>query len=560
MALCHITGTVYLPDGTVAANRTVEFYKTAFNTVTADYLGAVVPEMIKTRLDKDGKIDQRLITGVYIGRLLDRNGQKLYEFKAVVPDAASARFEDIITAADPVEPSPAWLQQVFEARDEAFEAVADAGADRIAAQAAAAQAEASRMEAAGYAAGAAFAGNWYDTIALGRSSVADGQTFGVRPGGTDGLTRPTVYRRDSSTTQSLIVSPPTGSEFDDEVARLQALESTVTSVVNKSVIEYALQEVAALPVRPDAHIVHWYTWSDPTEYMGPADLWFQLPTPTIPSMPLENSWRVYDARTGDAVYLQILSVPKPRLPALTHILYSINGGAWLEAPVAVGAIEISGLAEDQPITVQLAYRNYLGIGIPSTTRSVTPTNNPFTDNFDRANENLSASPSYKDIVYTGTRKMQIGSNVVRPAGINETYVVQVTEAFPADQYIQVQVLGTGANTNAARGVRLFVRMPDGVADGYALRMTANAWVLARVKDGVATSLTSGTLASRPLTARLSVVGNVLTVSFDAVIASTFTDTSPDAFTEGFVGMGLNVAGAEAVTAMTFDNLQAGRAV
>lgn len=441
------------------------------------------------------------------------------------------------------------------------DAVEQTGTNKVAAEAASALAQAAAVETESYATGAAFAGNWYDTIALGRAAVANGQTFGVRPGGTDGLARATVYRRDSSTTQSLIVAPPTGSEFDNEVVRVQALEATVTNVANKSVIEYVLQEVGSLPARPDALIVHWYTWSDPTEFMGPADLWFQLQTPTIPLMPLDASWRVYDARVGDAVYLQILSVPKPRLPALTHILYSVDGGVWLEAPVAVGAIEISGLVEDRPVTVQLAYRNYLGNGTPSITRSVTPTNDPFTDDFNRPNANLSALASYRDIVSHGTRRMLINSNIVRPAGTNEVYIVQVTEVLPADQYIQCDVLGTGANTNAARGVRLFARMPEGTEDGYVLRMTAGVWALSRVNGGVATALTSGaSLPARPLTARLSVVGNVLTVLFNGIVAATYTDTSPDAFTAGYVGMGLNVAGAETVAAVTFDNLQAGRAV
>lgn len=125
MALCHVTGTVYLPDGSVAARREVSFYKLPDN-VTADYLGAVVPEPIATRTDNDGAIDVNLITGNYHGYTLDRNGKNRYQFKAVVPESTTADFSDLIDAVAPAEPLPAWLQQAIEARDEARAAVAEA--------------------------------------------------------------------------------------------------------------------------------------------------------------------------------------------------------------------------------------------------------------------------------------------------------------------------------------------------------------------------------------------------------------------------------------------------
>lgn len=151
MALCHVTGIVYLPDGTVAARREVAFYKLPDN-VTADYLGAVVPEPVVTRTDNDGAIDVNLITGNYHGYTLDRNGSNRYQFKAVVPEAATADFSDLISATDPIEPMPAWLQQAIEARDDAR-----AEADR-------AEGEADRAEAAATEA-ALYEGPWLDNVA-----------------------------------------------------------------------------------------------------------------------------------------------------------------------------------------------------------------------------------------------------------------------------------------------------------------------------------------------------------------------------------------------------------
>lgn len=55
---------------------------------------------------------------------------------------------------------------------------------------------------------------YYDTIEDGRDAVSDGATFGVRAGGSDGLSRTTLFRRDSASTQTLINDPPSGAEID----------------------------------------------------------------------------------------------------------------------------------------------------------------------------------------------------------------------------------------------------------------------------------------------------------------------------------------------------------
>lgn len=126
MALCNVTGTVYLPNGDVASRREVVFYKLPDN-VTADYLGAVVPEPVVVRTDSAGDLDVNLITGNYYGHVQSRNGKEKYPFRAIVPEAATADFADLITAVDPVEPLPAWLQQALQARDDARDSEVAAG-------------------------------------------------------------------------------------------------------------------------------------------------------------------------------------------------------------------------------------------------------------------------------------------------------------------------------------------------------------------------------------------------------------------------------------------------
>lgn len=103
------------------------------------------------------------------------------------------------------------------ASDNAAAAAADrvqTGLDALATAANRVQTAASRDAASVYASTAATAAKYYDTIALGLADVADTVTFGVKAGGTDGLTRPTIYRRDSVSTYTLIMDQIAGTEFD----------------------------------------------------------------------------------------------------------------------------------------------------------------------------------------------------------------------------------------------------------------------------------------------------------------------------------------------------------
>lgn len=115
------------------------------------------------------------------------------------------KIDEAVAAANDLE---AALPQVDQAREDARAAAGQASGDRAAA-------EAARTAAEGYATAAAQSAQFYDTIAAGRAAVADGEQFGVRAGGVDGLTRPTIYRRDSATAQTAMVTIVNPSEVDD---------------------------------------------------------------------------------------------------------------------------------------------------------------------------------------------------------------------------------------------------------------------------------------------------------------------------------------------------------
>ena len=133
-------------------------------------------------------------------------------------DAAIAAAEDLAVA----------LPQVDQAREDAQAAAGQAAGDRAQTGADRAATEAARTAAEGYATAAAQSAQFYDTIAAGRAAVADGEQFGVRAGGVDGLTRPTIYRRDSATAQTLIVKIVASAEVDALTQRTSQIDETVS--------------------------------------------------------------------------------------------------------------------------------------------------------------------------------------------------------------------------------------------------------------------------------------------------------------------------------------------
>lgn len=119
MALCTVTGAVYLPSGKLARSVTIKFSRVD-KSVNAEYLGAVVPADVFVKTDRLGQVDFQILTGKYIMAVGEYSGG------AVVPEELTANIADILTIAVPGEQLPIWLEQAFAARDAALSAAADA--------------------------------------------------------------------------------------------------------------------------------------------------------------------------------------------------------------------------------------------------------------------------------------------------------------------------------------------------------------------------------------------------------------------------------------------------
>jgi hypothetical protein len=92
-----------------------------------------------------------------------------------------------------------------------------------------------------------------DTIALGRASVADGATFWVKPNPTDSLTRFTNYLRNTSTTQTFVMSQATGTDQDalTERQKLKAdlqIGKNLFNPADGAVMGYFMDAAGALSV------------------------------------------------------------------------------------------------------------------------------------------------------------------------------------------------------------------------------------------------------------------------------------------------------------------------
>lgn len=123
-------------------------------------------------------------------------------------------------ATEAAQQTDADAQATEAGRQQAVQAAGDAAAARAAAELERLLAEQQRQAAEAAAVAAAQSAQFYDTIAAGRAAVADGEQFGVRAGGADGLTRPTIYRRDSASTQTLIVELVPAADVDAIAGRI----------------------------------------------------------------------------------------------------------------------------------------------------------------------------------------------------------------------------------------------------------------------------------------------------------------------------------------------------
>lgn len=97
MALCTITGFVYMPNGQPAADRLFKF-KTSRKGIAAGYFGAIVPEVIEATTDSLGFLTVQLLTGDYVAF------SALYNGPVTVPDADEASLYEVFGGTGSVTP------------------------------------------------------------------------------------------------------------------------------------------------------------------------------------------------------------------------------------------------------------------------------------------------------------------------------------------------------------------------------------------------------------------------------------------------------------------------
>lgn len=119
MALCNITGLVYLPNGELARSRQFVFRRNN-RSIVAEYLGTVLPTDVAAQTNSAGQISVSLLTGSYTVFSGD------FFARSTVPDELTAEFSDIIGASSIPDAPPVWYSQALAARDEAVAAAEDA--------------------------------------------------------------------------------------------------------------------------------------------------------------------------------------------------------------------------------------------------------------------------------------------------------------------------------------------------------------------------------------------------------------------------------------------------
>ena len=97
MALCTITGFVYMPNGQPARSRLFRF-KPANTVITAGDGGIVIPEVVDAATNSAGFLEVTLATGSYTAF------STLYNGGIVVPDAETATLYEVFGGVGPVDP------------------------------------------------------------------------------------------------------------------------------------------------------------------------------------------------------------------------------------------------------------------------------------------------------------------------------------------------------------------------------------------------------------------------------------------------------------------------
>ena len=99
MALCNITGLVYLPSGEPARSRTFVFVPAQGN-IFPDLFGAVIPSAVWAKTDRLGFLDVTLLSGRY------SVGSDVFSGSVVVPDLEAASFYQVLGGTQTPPPPP----------------------------------------------------------------------------------------------------------------------------------------------------------------------------------------------------------------------------------------------------------------------------------------------------------------------------------------------------------------------------------------------------------------------------------------------------------------------
>jgi hypothetical protein len=190
----------------------------------------------------------------------------------------------------------------------------------------------------------------------------------------------TVTREVSASTNSNNAINLQAGTHSWRVSEVSGIRAEVERLTRTAVIAVLQEQGESLPSRPEADVVHWYSWDEPpSEGASIYDQWFEIPEPDEPAEPAEpdaftaGQWSVADTTTGGTVAVTITALPDAD-PSITDIEYRVGAGDAVSfGESTTGTYNISGLTDDVEVDIQIRAVNSEGPGAWSDTKAVTPT-------------------------------------------------------------------------------------------------------------------------------------------------------------------------------------------